>query len=1070
MPSLTVYKASAGSGKTYRLALEYVKILAQNPDAFDSILAVTFTNKAAGEMKQRILSQLYGIAAGLDEARQFFASVCDETGMEANLARKNCSTALQNILHNYGHFRVGTIDAFFQQVLRNLARELNLSANLRVELSDGDLQRAAVDRMVTDLRPGQETLKWILDQIEQNMDDDKAWNVVPTLERFSQHLSDDRFKDYRARLQQLFEKDGFFEQYSSKMYAVKKGFLAALDEKIKEIEAVANQCGVEFREFSNGAIFTSYFKKLRSGDVGDGIVGKQLKERYDNPSSWIAKSRKTDSTGAVEEAASFIHPLFVKLEDYRKQGAIGYLSAEATLHNLGNLRLLCAIDSYMHRQNAEEGRFILSDTQHFLHSFIAQSDAPFVYEKIGTRIRHIMIDEFQDTSTVQWNNFRVLINDCLSSRGNSALIVGDVKQSIYRWRSGDWTLLNDMETSGQFRADQISTVYLQNNFRSHSNLINFNNAFFKAAVAAESAGYDGEAVSLGSRGEQFRKAYSDVEQLIPNSKKAGGEVWIDLIDTKKESMAERLVATIGYLIDEKGAPQSSIAVLVRKKDEISELALDCKRRRPELNFVSAEAFRLKQSTAVCLVMAALRYLVHPEDKLARATVVRLWFCLRGMDAGTGRLKASSEEADSLPREFTPALATLPLFQLVETLCGIFGVEKVKGEEIYVASLLDKVSDFVAENMSDIEGLLQEWDREGGLSDQSVPASVTDGIQFLTIHKSKGLEFDNVIVPYCDWATGLSTKNPPVNWLSPSQKPFGELPVLPITMNKKLEGTIFEDDLKQELFQTAIDNMNLLYVAFTRAVCNLYVIASAGRSGNGRRAKLLIDVMPEVCGLLEGATIEEQESDGKQKLLSMRYGDYCKPTEEKRASANPFLQERQPMEVKLVASAQRPAFVQSNRSRELFGKPYSAAAKGVALHSIFEHVRTVNDFERELLRAEQEGLLDGLTVSRSSIAETVRPQMADPLVASWFAPGLKLFSEQSIVADGAAVYRPDRVISDGQRMVVVDYKFGEREEKEHKKQVAGYMRLLRDMGYSDVEGYLWYVALGKTVKIEEGENN
>lgn len=1062
MTPLVVYKASAGSGKTYRLALEYTKILARDPEAYDGILAVTFTNKAAGEMKQRILSHLYGIAAGLDESRQFFASVCNDTGIEAERVRRNCSMALQNILHNYGHFRVGTIDSFFQQVLRNLARELNLSANLRVELSDGDLEKAAVDKMVTDLRPGQDTLRWILEQMEQNMDDDKAWNVIPTLERFSRHLSDDGFKDHRVRLQQLFAEEGFFDRYSSTMYAIIKDFESGIARRIDEMERVAKECGVEFKEFSNGADFVSYFKKLRGGDCGDDVCGKRLCERYENQLSWVKKGKKSDPFGALAEAASFLHPIFVELENFRRERSMGYLSAKATLRDLGNLRLLCAIDSHIHRQNADEGRFMLSDTQHFLHAFIGRSDAPFVYEKIGTRIRHIMIDEFQDTSTVQWNNFRVLIDDCLSTRGNSALIVGDVKQSIYRWRSGDWELLNDIEK--QFRSDMVATISLQQNYRSMANIVRFNNAFFAAAIDNEAAMFAAESPDVG-RDVQYRKAYADVCQGIPDNNKAGGEVRVDIIDAEQETMAARLLSTIGYLVDQCGASQSSIAVLVRGNNDISALAMSCREARPDLNFVSAEAFRLSQSGAVQLIMAALRYLVHPDDQLARATVVRLWFKLRGKEAATQLLMAGSESADALPDDFDASLSTLPLFQLVESLCHIFGVDRLDGEQIYIASLLDRVADFVADNSSDIEGLLEEWERDGGLAQKSIPASATDGIQFLTIHKSKGLEFDNVIVPYCDWPTAVSTGKSDIKWLIPREKPFNEIPVLPIKMAKQLKGTIFEGDYDKETFQTAIDNMNLLYVAFTRAARNLYVIARGDMCKSDRRARLLADILQEVGSRLEGAQVEETASDNKKmSVMSLRYGTFCPSDGQRRQSENPFMQRGSQLNVRLVTSPRRPVFAQSNKSRELFGRPYSAAAKGIALHSIFERVRTRSDFERELARAEQEGLLDGLRVSRQSVVSMVQPQFNDPLIASWFAPGLTLFNEQDIVAGGTAVYRPDRVMAKNGSITVVDYKFGEREEEEHKAQVAGYMSLLRSMGYAQVEGYLWYVALGKTVKI------
>jgi len=260
-------------------------------------------------------------------------------------------------------------------------------------------------------------------------------------------------------------------------------------------------------------------------------------------------------------------------------------------------------------------------------------------------------------------------------------------------------------------------------------------------------------------------------------------------------------------------------------------------------------------------------------------------------------------------------------------------------------------------------------------------------------------------------------------------------------------------------------MNLLYVAFTRAARNLYVIASGDKCNKGRRAMLLADVLAEVGARLDGAQVEEVATENKNmRVMSLRYGSFCPSEGQERQSENPFLQRGKQLNVNLVTSPRRPIFVQSNKSRELFGHPYSAAARGIALHSVFERVRTTSDFERELVRAEREGLLDGLRVSSQSILSMVQPQFNNPLIASWFAPGLTLFTEQNIVVDGSTAYRPDRVMARNGRITVVDYKFGEREEEEHKVQVAGYMRLLRSMGYAEVAGYLWYVALAKTVEI------
>lgn len=1063
---LQVFKASAGSGKTYRLALEYVKLLAQNPNAYDSILAVTFTNKAAAEMKQRILSSLYGIVYRTTEAESFCLDVVLQTGLDKNTVEKRCSQALNNILHDYSRFRVGTIDSFFQQILMGLAHELGLKTNLRVEISDGELEREAVDKMVASLVPGQEQLRWIIEQIEHNMDDDRAWNVMPSLEHFSRHLSDNEFKDRRKELKSLFEDGQFFDSYASEMHKIINSFEHTTDALIAEFEKIADECGVDLAEFSYGSCFKTQIRNLRERKFDKAMPNATLQKRYDDKSSWVKKAKGSDPLGALKEAVEYLHPVFVRLEDHIVKASMHYFSAKATLRDFDSLRLLCAIDSYMHEQNADEGKFMLSDTGHFLHSFIEGSDTPFVYEKIGTRIKHIMIDEFQDTSTVQWNNFKVLLDDCISTQGNSALIVGDVKQSIYRWRSGDWRLLNNMEQ--YFKAGIVETTPLKKNYRSRRNIITFNNNFFRIAADNAIKKYGekaGDTDSPSRHSEQYTKAYADVKQEYSDKTKDGGEVRVELIDTKTTTMGEQLIATVSYLVDECKAKPSSIAVLVRGNKEISQLALYCKQQRPDIDFVSSEAFCLGQSVAVNLIMSSLSYLANPDDMLARATTVSLWHQMQGSKATTAQLARDSNSTDALPDGFNMELSTRPLYQLIESLCKIFEVEKAEGEQLYVAALLDYVASFIAENSSDIEKLIAEWNRDGGLSSKSIPSTTINGVQFLTIHKSKGLEFDNVIVPYCDWQTSIKTSPAPLKWLSPKQSPYDRMPVLPITMRKDLQYSIFADEYDEEMFQTSVDNMNLLYVAFTRSVCNLYVIASAHNNKEGYLSKTLAEVIPAMAESMNDAIIDQSTcSDGKTPTMEFRYGQYVSSSHSERQTDNPFTQKENPLPINLKVNEMYPSFVESKKSRELFDRPYIAASEGIALHAIFENVRVITDFDIELERAQNSGMLDGLRVTADDIAQLVKPQFNDKQIASWFAPDLEIFSEHDILIPDAPIQRPDRVVTDGKRIIVVDYKFGEIEMPKYKQQVLSYAKLLQQMGYNDIEAYLWYVSKRKVERL------
>lgn len=477
---LTVYKASAGSGKTFTLAREYMTLVIANPASYRTILAVTFTNKATEEMKMRILGKLYEIAHGQPEANDYVNQIQQALPyLSSKQIQKNAESALHLLIHNYNYFRVMTIDTFFQNVLRNLARELDLTANLRIELNDYQIEQQAVDELIEGLEDTDRLLFWIMDYIKENIDDDKSWNVIGQIKKFGENIFKDYYKAHSDKLTELMEQEDFFKDFTDRM----KKKRDKAKEQLKEIAATFFD-SLEEEGFTSDDLagktrgIWSYFNKLKNGKYSDDdLHNDTFYKCRESPEAWVKKSDVKNCTDIFNYVESVLYPILLFAEDNRPRLTRIFKSTDLTIKHLNQLRLLGSIDKKVREMNREANRFLLSDTQTLLNSLIKDSDSPFIFEKIGTQLDHIMIDEFQDTSTIQWKNFKVLLEETMSRENAGNLIVGDVKQSIYRWRSGDWRLLNNINKEFN-KSAKVSIETLDTNYRSDRNIIEFNNAFF----------------------------------------------------------------------------------------------------------------------------------------------------------------------------------------------------------------------------------------------------------------------------------------------------------------------------------------------------------------------------------------------------------------------------------------------------------------------------------------------------------------------------------------------------------------------------------------------------------------
>lgn len=1059
---LIVYKASAGSGKTFTLATEYIKLLVVNPQSYRTILAVTFTNKATEEMKMRILSQLYGIWKELPDSESYTRKVQQETDLSLPVVRERAGEALHLLLHNYNSFRVQTIDAFFQSVLRNLARELDLTANLRVGLSGDQVEEMAVDLLIDNLKHTDAILQWLLHYIMESLSDNKSWSTddekrtsfVREIKNFGKTIFRDYYKEHRAELNKKMAEEGFFDHYTQVLRQIRDD----AKERMLTIAATyfdtLEQEGFSVADMkSNTRGVSGYFMKIKNGVFDNSILNTTAVKAMEAPENWYKK----DHPRAEELhllADQVLIPMLRYAEVEREKQWKLYQSAHLTLSHLNNIRLLSSIEQKVKDINNEANVFLLGNTQHLLHSLIQDSDAPFVFEKIGAQLHHIMIDEFQDTSTVQWQNFKVLMLECMSHVGSENLIVGDVKQSVYRWRSGDWRLLNHIEQ--QFPQEMMEVRPLQTNYRSERNIILFNNNFFSAAIRQEHDALQ-EQNTIGA--ELLRNAYADVSQQIPDHRDSKGYVDIQLlpaIDYRErtlELLKEHIVTLLGC-----GIPQNKIAILVRTNDTITLIANYFSEHLPEVSIVSDEAFRLDASVSVQLLINALFLLTHPTDSLTKANIIKSYhqdvLCDNLSDAD---LLIKSVHADHLlPESYIKhfeELLMLPLYELVEQLYMIFQLHRLKDQSAYLCAFYDCLMEFTRDNSTDIDAFIETWEQE--LHKKTIQSDELNGIRVLTIHKSKGLEFDNVLLPFCDWRL----ERVDTIWCEPQEEPFSQLPVVPVDYSQKMLGTIYEKDYQNEHLQLTVDNLNLLYVAFTRACKNLFVIGK--RNAGKTRSALIERVLPELT--LDGAVldgIEDQNTD-----VSFSYGMLYTDQEEKcRTTENVFLQSSDQIPVEMAVFGNKTEFRQSNKSREFVETDDETAQQGYIktgsiLHYVFSTIRTTEDVPEALRQLEQEGVLYDEEITVAKLSSLLTKRFADPRVKEWFSGKWTLYNECSIIYTDehgeVCERRPDRVMSDDNRMIVVDFKFGH-PRPEYQEQVREYMTLLKQMGHQQVEGYLWYV--------------
>ena len=1053
--SLHIIKASAGSGKTHRLTGEYLNLLFSKPNNHKHILAVTFTNKATDEMKSRIVDELFRLASG--SKSDFLSGLIEKFGLDEKNIRTISKTILETILHDYSSFSISTIDRFFQQTMRAFTREMGLAGGYNVEVDHSALLMETVDLMLSELDdPNNKALtEWLLRFMQNSIEEGKSWRVEREVLQLGGELFNETYKSLTDEEQATIQDKAHLESYKQMLMRIVKSYESELKEVGERAVAIMGNNNLLADDFKGGSRSQFFkFDVIAKGGVPD--MTKTFLSFPDNIESWYTKKTAPDIISKIENAYN------AGLNDCVKQvidlydNNINYNSSKVILQNYYALGILNDIKKRLQKLQQENNVLFISDTTELLNEIIAGSDSPFIYEKTGTRITNYMIDEFQDTSQMQWDNFKPLIEESLAS-GNFNLIVGDVKQSIYRFRNSDWRLLEE-QVDIDFPKEYLEKHLLDTNWRSDAKIVEFNNTFFKSAASILQNDYN--AVACDDENSQIADAYDDLHQYLPEIKNGStGHVKVTFLDKDnewKDEALRRLPLEIESLQDQ-GFALKDIAVVVRSNKEAVEVAealLEYSEGHPQSRYrydiISNEALVIGSAQSVTTIISIMRYLRSPDDERLRMMAIYEFYRFKRKCTPNEALLAYREEwnrdfPDDI-KHLLNELGSLPFYDMIERFITMSVDNLDEKENAYIQAFLDIALKFSIDKSADINAFIDWWDDKGKDKTLFSPED-QDAIRLITIHKSKGLGFGAVIMPFVNWKFEIGPNNN-IIWCKPTVAPFNELNVIPLKYTKKLADTIFKNDYLNEKKLTLIDNLNLLYVAFTRAKHRLIIFApKPGKGDSIGDASILLERGISNSPTLSGENLKE--IDGLSVLELGSPNEHDKKTETHVSGtyrSNKW--HSQPFDNRLQLKLNSIGFFSDDGSRD-YGK---------MMHDIVSNIEKLEDIPVAVGRKISEGEIK--EDNRDLIISEIEGYLTKPEVIEWYSGIYNVLNEAVVLHPGNGISRPDRVMIGEDKVIVVDYKFGESEETKYKYQVKRYMKSISEMGYTHVEGFIYYVKSGK----------
>jgi ATP-dependent helicase/nuclease subunit A len=1058
--TFSIYRSSAGSGKTRTLAKEYLKLALQHKGYyFQHILAVTFTNKSTQEMKDRILAYLNEFSNNPES--DLAMELMETLALDKNTFIERSREVQQQILHHYSQFSISTIDAFFQKIIRSFTRESGLMGDYRLEVEQDLVLEEVIDDLIDELGSNQELTSWVVEFAKDNLENERAWDVRHSLRDFAQQIFREEFKTIEDHILTDTNDHNFFANLKSKLWKIKNGFLNRVSKPAAEALAIIQHHGWDLSEISygkNSGLFSFFEMYANQKNLKDfKTPGDRLRTYFNQGRNWPKKGtpRAAEITGIANEK---LIPLLTTIIDAYDQDFELAISAEVALRNMYVFGLIADIARKLKAYNYQNNLMLLADAPKFLNGIIQDSDTPFIYEKVGSFYRHFLIDEFQDTSGYQWKNFLPLLTNSLD-QGNYNLVVGDVKQAIYRWRGGDLNLLQQL-VEAQIGAHRVEVKALDTNYRSAPCIVEFNNKLFRQAASRVSAKTNQALPS---------EAFQDIMQKV--HREETGVVEVQFIKKEEEEDENWKAIALNRLpgqleqLQLAGVALNDIAILVRKNDEGQEIAAHLLqytasgKGRPGCRYdvISNESLRVDGAAVVNVLLGAMRYLHNPEDAIARAQLGYEVARLSEPDRLLADVFTVANQAffeSNLPQAFSRSkawLKKLPLFELTETLIEIFNLGQVPGELAYLQAFQDIVLDFYTRERNDLGAFLEWWEENKHKKSLQVSGEV-EAAQIVTIHKSKGLQFKFVLIPFCSWNMDHDNFKAPLLWVTSDKKPFNDAGFLPVAYSSKLKETYFREFYEEELTRCYLDNLNLLYVALTRAEQGLFIMAP--HPGKGQKSYSVATLLYECI-----AASPELQNHWNENLLQWKAGE-VKPTHLPKGGASVAVQLQEYVSnrwrERLLIKKSPAFFVEEENALSL-----EKIRHGLQVHAVLSRIGYAPEIPVVLEQIVREGFIT--EQEKKSLASQLNQLMDQPQIAGWFAKPWEVRTEVPILLPGGEESRIDRLMIHQRKAVVVDFKTGDHHKRDV-QQVHEYMSILRQMNFTEVTGYLLYIKEGEVVDV------
>jgi ATP-dependent exoDNAse (exonuclease V) beta subunit len=1038
-PSFSLYDASAGSGKTYALVKEYLKIILAAPknDAYRNILAITFTNKAVHEMKSRIVGSLSEFAKDepSDKAKDLMQDLAKETELSTLQIKTKSQQIIKHIIHNYAAFDISTIDKFTHKVIRAFAFDLGLQMNFEVSLESDNLMTEAVDALIAQAGEDETLTKLLIDFTMEKTDDDKSWDISREIFEVGkliqnennreeiEHFNGKTITDFLEIKNKLAEASQFLDKNNTVL----------AESALQLIE----KNGIDVKSFSRG-IFPNHLRSIAEGKFNP--KNKMFREFEDISINKTAKDQ-TIIESIIPELLQILDKIYTNFEKRNFY--------QAFLKNLTPLSLLSTISQELKRIQDEQNLLSIAEFNALIHKEIQNQPAPFIYERLGERYRHFFIDEFQDTSEMQWQNLIPLIDNATSSEFDgekgTLMIVGDPKQSIYRWRGGKAEQFIDLSKHhNPFNNPEKVLEHLDKNYRSYSQIIDFNNRFFHF-------------LSHKFENKDYKDLYENHSYQKTNSK-AGGYVnisFLPLIEKDTDSEEEEELnktelyvrATLKTILEvrQKGFQFSDIAVLVRHNKNGTEIANYLVEQG--IPMLSSESLLIKNATEVRFILHFLKYLQNNKDTESKAYFLEYLaqnnpekmpihdFISEGM-------KKNEADFELWLKDFGISLSfsdirKKSLYEAVETI--ITTILNSKRNTAYMQHFLDIVLERDVRNNAGISDFLEYWHK---CSDKfKIPSPEgSDAVRIMSIHKSKGLEFPVVIFPFAEENYSLQKKDK--LWLSADEEEFG-LPKVLIDNSKAVEG--FGETAKATYIEKSqeqlLDNINILYVALTRAEEQLYVISSlfkTNKEGNypNNMASFFIEYLNQESCFDE--TLVEYEFGNSQRISSDE-------KTQKEFQVMPTVSEI--LDPKNIKIAQKESIMWGTHQQE-------AIEYGNIVHEVLSYVTTKNDVDLAIIKAIEGGLV---TVNqKEEVYKTIQEIVTHSELSICFEEGNQVLNEQTIIQKEGKIIKPDRmVLTKNKEVYLLDYKTGVYNSK-HQLQLENYQNAIELMGYKVLKKILIYI--------------